>query len=117
MGHRIHADIVDKGILTPREAEILRYLCEGLMRKEIAKQLSRTPSTVSRHIESIALKLEAHSTAEIVAKAVAKGMVQLSLKLLLVAVMVGCTYGDIDIRRPPRQQHVRALRVARSYYY
>jgi DNA-binding CsgD family transcriptional regulator len=38
---RITARIIDKGPLTEKEAEVLRYMCEGLFSTEIAVRLFR----------------------------------------------------------------------------
>lgn len=106
---KLVARIINTEGLTEKEAEVLRHLCEGRMRAEIAVRIHRTLSTVSRHIESIAQKWDAHSAAEIVSMAVAKGMVEISinstgqqtvLKILLLAVMFAPQH--IDSRQPPR---------------
>jgi DNA-binding CsgD family transcriptional regulator len=117
---KIVARIINTDGLTRKEAEVLRYLCQGLMRSEIAEQLHRTHSTVSRHIESIAGKWDAHSAAEIVAMAVAKGLVDIRIqhtviKCLLLAVLIVPQH--IDCRQPPRHsrhpvQLVRARAAA-----
>lgn len=106
---KIVARILSTEGLTEKEAEVLRQLCEGRMRAEIAVRLHRTLSTVSRHIESIAEKWDAHSAAEIVAMAVAKGMVEIrithvsrqaAIKCLLLAFLIAPQH--IDLRQPPR---------------
>jgi DNA-binding CsgD family transcriptional regulator len=106
---RIEATIIERGPLTAQEAVVLRHLCEGRMRKEIAARVFRSYGCVSKQIDSIAEKLNAHSAAEIVAVAVAKGMVnirfdhadrQAVLKCLLLAVLLVPQH--IDSRQPPR---------------
>jgi len=80
---KLHATLTDHPSLTPREQAVLRLLCEGLMRKQIARILHRSYGSVSKHIEAIAEKLDAHSTAEIIAKAVAKHWISITLETLL----------------------------------
>lgn len=113
---KLRAHIVRKGPLTNTEARVLRYLCEGYTRNEIAvRKMVRSISTVNRHVESIAFKLEAHCHAEIVSTAIAAGMVQLEFKepqaslitrLMLVLLMFNVTSGHVDMRGPrsPRPQ-------------
>jgi two-component system, LuxR family, response regulator FixJ len=55
--------------LTPREAEVLRLLAEGLEPKQVAAQLVISPKTVSTHIDRILAKLGVHSRAQAVAAA------------------------------------------------
>jgi two-component system, NarL family, nitrate/nitrite response regulator NarL len=50
--------------LTPREAEILRLVGEGLADKEIASKLSIEPKTVKNHVHNILTKLGARGRAE-----------------------------------------------------
>jgi DNA-binding CsgD family transcriptional regulator len=106
---KITAEVVNPGPLTAQEAVVLRHLCEGRMRKEIAARLFRSYGCISKQIDSIAEKLDARSAAEIVAIAVAKGMVEISItstcqqtviKCLLLAVLLVPQH--IDSRQPPR---------------
>ena len=46
------------GMLTRREREIARLVCEGLSNKEIARQLNVSPGTVKVHLHNIFQKLE-----------------------------------------------------------
>ena len=55
--------------LTPREREILQFLSEGYLYKEISDRLSISYSTVRTHIERIYEKLHVQSRAQAVAKA------------------------------------------------
>jgi DNA-binding NarL/FixJ family response regulator len=61
--------------LTGREREVLRLLVEGLTQKEIARQLSISFKTVSKHIEHILAKLDAHTRTQAVARAVREKLV------------------------------------------
>lgn len=62
---------------------MLALLCQGMTRKAIAKSRHRSLGTVGKQVENLARKLEAHSTAEIVAKAVARGIVSISLQVIV----------------------------------
>jgi DNA-binding CsgD family transcriptional regulator len=118
---KLVARIINTEGLTEKEAEVLRHLCEGRMRAEIAVRIHRTLSTVSRHIESIAQKWDAHSAAEIVSLAVAKGHIEIRiepsdqrtamLKCLIIAMLINPN--TTDIRQPPRssRQSVKLFRT------
>ncbi|HET9819713.1 MAG TPA: AAA family ATPase [Rhodanobacteraceae bacterium] len=55
--------------LTPREAEVLRLLCEGLSNAGIAARLHRSVRTVDHHLAAILAKLGVSSRTEAVAAA------------------------------------------------
>jgi two-component system nitrate/nitrite response regulator NarL len=55
--------------LTPREAEVLRLLAQGLTQDEISGRLAISSKTVSTHIEHVLRKLGVHSRAQAVALA------------------------------------------------
>jgi len=105
---KLRAIVVDRKSLTRAEAITFRYLCEGYSRVEIAdKKRFRSLSTINRQVESIALKLEAHSHAEIVGTGVALGMVRYEFRethglvtnLFVILLMLNVTAGHIDLRR------------------
>lgn len=60
--------------LTRREYEVLLCLVEGLDRKSTANRLHLSVNTVRTHVQSILVKLGAHSTLEAVAVAFAEGV-------------------------------------------
>jgi len=66
--------VVDYG-LTPREQEILAHLSKGKGLKMIAADLNISIDTVRTHIKNIYEKLQVHSQAEAVSKALNDGLV------------------------------------------
>jgi len=58
-----------QALLTPREAEVLGALAEGMTNKAIARRLDISLHTVKFHIESLFRKLGARTRTEAVAKA------------------------------------------------
>jgi DNA-binding NarL/FixJ family response regulator len=60
--------------LTPRQAEVLRLMAEGMGTKAIAEQLQLKPSTAAWHVQTILEKLDAHSRLEAVAHATKRGL-------------------------------------------
>lgn len=67
------------GTLTPREQEIMRYLAEGIPKKEIAKRLFISPKTVENHRANIMRKLNIHSAMELVRYAARLGLIDVDL--------------------------------------
>ena len=61
--------------LTPREAEVLRWVARGLQNKEIAQELELSLATVRNHIHNILEKLDVHSKLEAVSLAYRSGWV------------------------------------------
>lgn len=72
---KLTATVIKPGCISPKEAVVLKYLCEGYLRKEIAHKVVRSQSCISSQLESIAHKLDCHSAAEIVATATALNVV------------------------------------------
>jgi DNA-binding NarL/FixJ family response regulator len=63
--------------LTPREAEVLRLLADGLGNKDIAQRLSISEHTIKFHIRSILGKLGAASRTEAVTRGLRSGLIEL----------------------------------------
>jgi DNA-binding NarL/FixJ family response regulator len=63
--------------LTPREFEILQSIVDGNSNKEIATQLSLSENTVGSHRANMMRKLGIHKTAELVAYAIRKRLVNI----------------------------------------
>jgi DNA-binding NarL/FixJ family response regulator len=62
--------------LTPREQEILQLMVDGLIKKEIADQLSVSFHTVDTHLRNIYTKLQVNTQTGAVVKAVREGLVK-----------------------------------------
>ena len=122
---KIHASIIENGPLSTKEAAVLRYLCEGYLKKQIALKVFRSYSTVGKHIESISKKLDCHCAAEIVSMSVAMGLIKVEIKekenttssavkTLSLILMFNLIFPQTDIRRPPRPVRlVRATQIVR----
>ena len=61
--------------LTEREQEVLRCLVDGMSYKMIARQLDISVDTVRTHIRSVYAKLQVHSVAEAVSRALREKLV------------------------------------------
>jgi|694.fasta_scaffold04472_13 DNA-binding NarL/FixJ family response regulator len=55
-------------LLTNREREIMKFICEGLTYKEIAERMFITPFTVNQHLKKVYLKLKVKSKGELISK-------------------------------------------------
>ncbi len=64
-------------LLTPREAEILALIAEGMSNKVIARRLSISAHTVKYHLEAVFAKLAVNSRAEALSQGVRRGLVSL----------------------------------------
>jgi two-component system, NarL family, nitrate/nitrite response regulator NarL len=64
-------------LLTPREAEILTLVGQGMSNKAAARALGISVHTVKFHLEALFAKLEATSRAEAVAKGLRGGVIEL----------------------------------------
>lgn len=82
---RIKATLTESYILTPREGEVLRLICEGLSDKLIARRMQISANTVSTHVDRIYEKLEIkeisinHRCAAI-GSAVVRGLITLAVR-------------------------------------
>jgi DNA-binding NarL/FixJ family response regulator len=63
--------------LTPRETEILSYMAQGYLNKEIARELNVSEQTVKNHITSILRKLNVNARTQAVIVAIKKGLVSI----------------------------------------
>ncbi|MCB0772314.1 MAG: response regulator transcription factor [Flavobacteriales bacterium] len=62
--------------LSPREAEVLKALAEGLSNKEIGEQLFISPRTVDTHRTNLMKKLGVHNLAGLVRLAISAGLIR-----------------------------------------
>ena len=63
--------------LTRREMEILEYVAQGLLNKQIAVQLSSSEQTIKNHVTSILRKLNANARTEAVILALKRGLISI----------------------------------------
>jgi DNA-binding CsgD family transcriptional regulator len=75
LGARVGANGGAKGVLSPREHEVVELLAAGLTGDEVAEQLGISPATVRVHIRNATGKLGASTRTQAVAMAVARGEV------------------------------------------
>lgn len=64
--------------LTPREMEILNYIAQGFLNKQIAAELAISEQTIKNHVTSILRKLNANARTEAVVVALKQGLISLS---------------------------------------
>jgi DNA-binding NarL/FixJ family response regulator len=76
-GFRAAGDEVSPPLLTPREAEILSLVGQGMSNKAVARELGISVHTVKFHLEALFAKLDATSRAEAVAKGLRGGVIEL----------------------------------------
>jgi len=70
------ADRMKQQALTPREADILRYMMLGMSNKAIASKLTLAVGTVKTHVKSILEKLNASSRTQAVSIAQRRGILR-----------------------------------------
>lgn len=61
--------------LTPRETEILNYIAQGFLNKQIAVRLGISEQTIKNHVTSILRKLNANARTEAVVVALKQGLI------------------------------------------
>lgn len=61
--------------LKPREKEILSYLADGLIKKQIGEKLNLSAHTVDYHVRKIYSKLQVNTVSGAIAKAMKEGIV------------------------------------------
>jgi len=64
--------------LTPREREILNYIAQGYLNKQIAAELDISEQTIKNHVTSILRKLNANARTEAVVVAIRQGLISIS---------------------------------------
>ena len=63
--------------LTARETEILNYIAQGYLNKQIAAELEISEQTIKNHVTSILRKLNANARTEAVVVAIKQGLISL----------------------------------------
>lgn len=61
--------------LTEREQDVLRCLVQGMAYKQVARHLDISIDTVRSHVRSVYAKLQVHSVAQAVSRAIREGLV------------------------------------------
>jgi DNA-binding NarL/FixJ family response regulator len=74
-GFSRHGPVTRIEPLTQREADVLKHLVKGLIKKEIADQLSISQHTVDMHLRAVYRKLNVRSQTEAVSRALRQGLV------------------------------------------
>ena len=64
--------------LTPREGEILNYIAQGYLNKQIAAELDISEQTIKNHVTSILRKLNANVRTEAVVVAIRQGLISIA---------------------------------------
>jgi len=64
--------------VTPREREILTYMAQGYLNKQIAFALKISEQTVKNHVTSILRKLNANARTQAVVEAIKQGLITIS---------------------------------------
>jgi len=64
--------------LTGRETEILNYIAQGFLNKQIALELGISEQTIKNHVTSILRKLNANARTEAVVLAIKQGLISIS---------------------------------------
>ncbi len=64
--------------LTPREIEILKYIAQGYLNKQIAAELGISEQTIKNHVTSILRKLNANARTEAVVVAIKQGLIKIT---------------------------------------
>jgi DNA-binding NarL/FixJ family response regulator len=77
VAEELHALISDnqQQVLTGRERQVLNMIVAGKSNKEIARELNISPKTVEKHRASVMAKLEVHSVAQLMARALRDGLI------------------------------------------
>lgn len=68
--------------LTPRETEILNFIAQGYLNKQIAGQLGISEQTIKNHVTSILRKLNANARTEAVVVAIRQGLISIQVNPL-----------------------------------
>ena len=74
-----HSEAVDYlSSLTSREMEVLDYVAQGYLNKQIATELGISEQTIKNHVTSVLRKLNANSRTDAVVQAIKQGLISIS---------------------------------------
>lgn len=110
--------LLGKG-LAPRELECVMWLAQGLTHKQIARDMSIAPMTVTKRVSSAMFKLGVQRAPQLVAEAMKRQIIS-PLCITLMALIASHSFLDEDPmrrdRRAPerRTAQVRVLRRAEA---
>lgn len=98
---KLHAELLDRQNLTPREAEVFELLCSGLSDKAIANELGIHIKTVSKHIDTVYTKLDIrwqsiNTRCTAIGLAVARGMVRMVLRSVVIVLIFQAAWVQDD---------------------
>lgn len=107
----LHVEVIDSVDLTKTEVIILKYICMGWLKPKIATVLHKAYKTIDGHDENIRQKLRAKSNNEVIAIAVANGLVKITKasKALGIIFFVGTLMLGHD---DARAEHKRRSKLA-----
>lgn len=71
--------VVESAVLTPRELDVLQLIARGCTYSRVGDRLGVSQHTVATHIKNAYRKLEVHSAAAAVMRALELGLLQLGL--------------------------------------
>jgi len=111
----IGVELVRRDDLTPREGAAFVLLCKGYCNKAIAAELAISVETVRDHLDRIYLKLDVrearlNARCAAISKAVARGMVRLSMTVLCAVLVVQVVSIDSVKAMRPAAAKVRLRR-------
>lgn len=66
--------------LSPQELEVLRYLWDGMQRKEIAQVMGLSDKTVQNYTLTLYQKLNVHTNVQAVREGVERGILKVALR-------------------------------------
>ena len=69
-------DLVPRAALTPREAEVLSLVAQGLSNKEIAEKLGTASGTIKMHVQNVIAKLGASDRTHAVTIGIQRGILR-----------------------------------------
>lgn len=70
----VSASPADQMLLSQRESEVLQWLAQGYVNKEIALRLGIAPATVDSHVKNLYRKLSVHSRVQVIRVAQERGL-------------------------------------------